>query len=294
MEEKRRISNSEVGSWLSCKAKYRFAFDMKLEKIDKGDALTRGILGHELLEKYYSLIKAGMGHDHAVRNTKDYLSAKHPDKLTDPITLDLLRVLDGYWAFWQGNPNWKILRVEESFDLHISEQFTMPIRLDLLVKEVETGLIYLVDHKFCYDFWTEDDIALNPQFAKYVGALRANRIQVDGCILNQIRYRKLKDPSPVNLYKHTIVKPSGAKIRNTIKDHITASLEITDYRNKEVADREVLATKVLNKMVCRGCEYKNLCSAELDGGEIDFLIENEYRPNSYDYNKEESNQEGLL
>ncbi len=35
MEEARRISNSEVGTWLTCKAKYRFAFDMKLEKINK-------------------------------------------------------------------------------------------------------------------------------------------------------------------------------------------------------------------------------------------------------------------
>ena len=295
MEEARRISNSEVGTWLTCKAKYRFAFDMKLEKINKSEALNRGILGHEVLEQYYSCLRDGMSHDAGVVVAVNYLQTvmiDHPEQAD--MCMELHTLLTRFWDYWRGNPDWKILETESAYDLEITEQFTMPMRLDLLVQEIATGKIYLVDHKFCYDFWNEDDIALSPQFAKYVGALRANGIVVDGCILNQVRYRKLKDNDPEKSFKHTYVKPSDAKIKNTIKEHIQSSVEIVAYRDNTIEERERLSVKVLNKMVCKGCDYKNLCMSELDGGEIDFLIENEYKPNSYDYNKEESTQEGLL
>jgi hypothetical protein len=49
----RRISNSEVSTWLTCQQRYYYEFDLKLAPIHNTEALSRGILGHEVLAKYY-------------------------------------------------------------------------------------------------------------------------------------------------------------------------------------------------------------------------------------------------
>jgi CRISPR/Cas system-associated exonuclease Cas4 (RecB family) len=295
IDDPRRISNSETSAWFKCKTSYYFAFVMKIEKIKRSEALTRGIIGHEILADYYSVLKETKSHDTAVHSAQSFMLRWVMDNPDDTnIVMELKTLLERYWGYWGGHPDWEILHVEDAFDLEITADFQMPMRLDLLVKEVSTGRIYLVDHKFCYDFWSQDDITLSPQFAKYVAALKANGINVDGCLLNQIRYRKMKDPDPTKYFKMTADKPSQSRINVNLSNHVKASLEITDYRNLPEDQMKAATTQVLNKMVCKSCDFKQLCISQLDGGELEFAIETEFQPNTYDYNKGETSQDGLM
>jgi len=196
-------------------------------------------------------------------------------------------LLQGYWGFYDSN-EWEILAVEESFDLAISDDFSMPTRLDLIVRERKNGKMAVVDHKFKGEFFLENSLSLNAQQPKYLAALKEAGYDVSYAIMNVIRTRKMKDPSPDQLYRRNIITPSIAKTKNVMRQQISASKEITRYRAVEDPDvRKQIATPVLNEIVCKYCHFSDLCASELDGGEIEYLIANDYQQKqSYGYNKE--------
>lgn len=293
VSDPRRISNTEVGTWETCKRKYYFSFDLKLEKIQRSEPLTRGLIVHEVLDVYYTMIKEG----HSTTDAKHIALQRLSAIMTKPesdmsLCLEIKALLERYWANVDDS-DWEIIAVEQDYDLPMTDEFIMPMRLDLLVKQRSTGKVFIVDHKVVYDFWNYHQTALNPQFAKYVAALRYNGMKIDGCILNFIRYRKMKDQDPAKYFKRDVVVPSNAKIRNTVREHVISCQEIMEYRAKPAATREAIAVHCLNTMICKGCDFKDLCAAEIDGGETEFLLQNEFRENTYDYNKVDTT-EGLM
>lgn len=281
----RRISNSEVATWNTCQRKYYYEFDLALEPKVTGGALGRGVLLHEVLADYYAGLKDGATHEVAMRAARGRLQQYLAnDAFGMETVMEVDRLLQGYWANYQGDPDWEILEVEKGFDLPLTEDYEYSLRLDLLVRSRSTSALILVDHKTAYDFWTEDDLDLNPQFPKYIGSLRANGIHVDKAILNQIRTRKLKNPGPEDLFRRTVCKPSIAKVQNSLKEQVLASQEITNHRMLPLEVRANTSKRVLNKMVCRYCNAKSLCMSEYDGGDITHMIANDFKPRTYGYN----------
>jgi len=285
--EIRHISNSEVGTWLMCRNSYRYQFDMSLQPIRHSDPLSRGILGHDAIAAFYTVIGQTGDIVLAQAASDEVLQRALTDTVTYAmeIVMDVRKILNVYYVMVQGDiPNWDIIEVETKHDLPLNPNYDMPMRLDALVRDKRTGKIILVDHKFTYDFWTEDDLALHPQFPKYIGALRNKGYSVDHCILNQLRTRKLKNPGTDDLLRRTEQRPSLAKIRRFLQEHIVSAEEIVHYRSQPPEVRARLATRVANKMICRSCSVKNLCIAELDGSTIEYLVQTDYKKRTYGYN----------
>lgn len=284
----RRISNSEAQSWNQCKTQYRYAHDMAIAPKRYGQALSKGILFHEAIAKYYETIRdmpigsAGYSLIEAKRVIQRELAKE--DEFSFEICVETMKLLENYNARYSNDPQWEILEVESSYDLEISPDYTMPMRLDLLVRDKATDEVLLVDTKTCYNFFSDTKIALYGQIPKYVGALRANGHMVNGMLLNQVRTRPIKDPTPDQLWKRQKVSPSTAKIRRVLHEHILISEEITKYRELPDAVRPVVTTRALNDVICNMCSFKDLCMSELDGGNIDNIINTEYRTNPYNYN----------
>jgi len=286
MTQSRKISNSEVSTWLVCKRQYYYGFDLALEPIKFNESLSRGLLGHEVLACYYKELQRGRNHETAMATARKFLGEFMGRNVYDlPIILEVDKILQGYWAYRQGDPNWRILHVEEQFDVFLTQEFEFSMRLDLLVQDITTGEVILVDHKFVYDFWTQDDLALNPQLPKYIGALRVNGYKVDRAILNQLRYRNLKEPTPERLFVREPYAPSNQKVVNVVRDQISASQEIVAWKELPLEERGKKAMRILNKVVCRGCPAKVLCQQELDGAPLDYLIKTEYKQRTYGYNE---------
>lgn len=289
----RNISNSEVTTWLTCRNQYRYAFDLDLEPKKRSDPLTRGIIGHDAFDVYYKHLQRGEKHDIARDAAVERLMYKMGERDAPlDLIMDVRRILEMYWAHYQGDSNWEILQVENMNLLDLNEDYAMPTRLDLLVREKDTGKTLLVDHKFYYDLPHADKLALNVQFPKYIGALAANGITVDYCVLNVLRYRVLKNPSMADLFRRYKVSVSPAKIRRALSTHILASQEITEYRSLPEAVRPSRAIPVFNSLICDRCDFAALCQSEFDGGDIKYLIETDYQKNSYGYN--DPTTEGLL
>ena len=286
MAEPRKISNSEVSTWLVCERQYYYQFDLNLEPIRHSEALNRGLLGHEILACYYKELQRGRTHEEAMHTAREFLKSFISGNVYDlPVVLEVDNILQSYWAYRQGDPNWRILHVEEQFNVFFTQEFEFSMRLDLLVQDLTTGEVILVDHKFVYDFWTQDDLALNPQLPKYIGALRVNGFKVDRALLNQLRYRKLKEPTPERLFVRESYSPSNQKVVNIVRDQITASEEIMAWRALPLEERGKKAKHILNKVVCKNCPAKLLCQQELDGAPLDYLIQTEYKSRTYGYNE---------
>jgi len=282
----RKISNSEVSTWLTCQMRYFFEFDLAIQPLHYTETLSRGILGHEVLAVYYKALQGGHSHSDAVDTARShlmrYMGAGNTYDL--PVVLDVDRILSGYWPIAADLP-WRVLHVEEQFDAWLTNEFQFSMRLDLLIQDMSDGKIKVVDHKFVYDFWSGDDLRLNPQLPKYIGTLRANNVKVDEAILNQLRYRKIKEPRIDQLFQQTPYTPPNARIVNTMRQQIIASQKIVEWRELPIELREKRALRVLNKQVCRSCPVKNLCMESLDGNSIDYLLAGEYKKRDYGYNE---------
>lgn len=280
----RKISNSEVATWLACRKKYYYEFDLSLEPNMRGTALGRGILLHDVLAVYYRQIKDGVPHMDAVVKSDEYLTGflASPSYEMETV-MEVRKLLAGYWATYCGDNEWEILEVEQTRELPMNDDFLYSLRFDLLVLERKTGKIALVDHKTCYNFWSHDEVELNAQFPKYVGSLRANGTQVDKVIINMLRTRK----DAKERYKRVDAVPSRMKIANQIREQIMVSQEIVKHKELPIETRSAITPRVLNKTVCQYCDVKSLCMSELDGGDITTAIKSDYKPRTYGYNTPE-------
>lgn len=282
----RRISNSEVQTWNTCQNQYRYAFDMAIAPKRYGPALGKGILFHDAIAKYYLCIANGGSINQALVEAQKIVTMEliKNDEYGADVCAEVNRLLIGYSAYYGIDPQWEIIEVEQSYDMPMNDQYTMPMRLDLLVRDRATHEILLVDHKTCYNFFTDRKIALYGQIPKYTGALRINGRNVNGVLLNMIRTRTIKAPTPDQLWKRQKVLPSSAKIRNVLKEHILSCEDITAYRAKPDIIRPQAARKILNDVVCGMCPFADLCMSELDGGDITYALKADFRANPYNYN----------
>lgn len=283
----RRISNSEVSTWLQCERKYYYAFDLNLTPRVGGQALTRGIIGHEVLATYYTVLMESGGNVVAAANAADEhlrkLLARSTESWEQELIMDCHRILGRYWEF-AANDNWQILAVEKSYDIPMTDEFTFAMRLDILADI--GGEITLVDHKFVYDFWQQQVMDMNPQMPKYIGTLRNNGLNVSRAMINQLRTRTKKGGmTDEEMFKRAYIKPTQPEIREHMREHILAARQVTAHRSQPVEARERSVLRTMNKMNCNNCHFADLCKAQLMGGDVTYMLQYDYKQNdTYGYN----------
>ncbi len=279
----RKISNSEVACWLNCKRKYYYEHDLNLEPKIRGEALGRGILLHEVMAHYYTSLKHGSLHDVAVKVATEFLTTfiSSPNYNMETV-MEVRSLCQQYWEFYKNDKSWEILEVEQTRNLPLNTDFEYDLKFDLLVLEIPTGKICLVDHKTTYNFWDTDKIELNAQFPKYIGTLRANDQPVDKVIINQIRTRK----DARERFKRVDCVPSRAKVNTMMREQVMVSQEIYKHRQLPLEVRSATATRNINPEICKWCDSKPLCMSELDGGDITTMIATDFKQNTYGRNLE--------
>ena len=284
------VSNSEYVDWNTCKRRHYNAYNRKIEPVRKGKALSYGLIGHACLQVYYDVRKQGGSHEEGISKAYSLLTMmleSHKEEYGLDRLLFMRRLLQQYFDHYGPDENWVILEVEKYYRLPMNDQFYMPMRLDLLVQEVESGKVFIVDTKHTYDFWPEPKKRMSPQFPKYFATVRYNKIHVDGIILNEIRYRS----NAVEKFKRSPIFPSDHKIRVNLDAHVIASTQIATFNQLPQAQQERLAIRLLNDKVCQYCPFLSLCDQELDGGNTDLHIEMNYKQKSYGYSDADFKEE---
>ena len=286
------VSHSEVDNYLLCRRKHYYGYGLSLERVSKSAALATGTAGHRVLEVFYEAL-LGLGStaqeqlaawDQAFERAKEELDTIVKEGYTDAdrrATLhDILFNEDwGYFAneFITRN-GWRILAVEQEFTLLYDEatESTYPFVVDVIAEDPD-GKVVVIDHKFVYDFYTPTQTDLQPQIPKYIGALRAMNYPVAYGAYNMLRTRKIKEPTSDSMSYYMILKPNVDRVLNTFMEQLGVAAEIQALKELSIEDQEKRAYRTANKMVCQSCSFRDICSTELVGGNVELMKKTEYK-----------------
>jgi hypothetical protein len=278
----RQISNSEVGSWLTCQRKYHFEYVMDLEPKVQSTPLTKGILIHAMLEEYYIGKSESLTEEECREMATEPLMRAMTEGLLPVDELGYLRdLVYGYFIRYElDDQRYVVFAVEGKFSMQMTEGFSLPSTIDLIYQDMEDGRYIIIDHKSSYNFWSDEQATMSSQFPKYIAIMRTSGLDVKAGIINQVRTRVLKPGN--ELYRRTLVKPTDAKIREMIRQHLLAGNQIMEYRKDLSIDKLIGA---YDKQTCGQCAFFGLCDSAIEGVRLDYQIAQEFQiRTSYGYN----------
>lgn len=278
----RKISNSEVATFLYCKRKYWYEYMMDLEPKVLSGPISKGVLIHSILEQYYLAKMDNESEDECRRQAYTPLveAVGQPD--ADLAELGKIRSLsDAYFDKYESDDNkYDVIAVETKLSIPlIEDQFSLAGTIDAIFQDKEDGSIIPVDHKSSYNFWTDDQLTISGQFVKYMYATRARGYDVKKFMVNQIRTRDMKPGN--ELFRRSWVIPSEKRIRAVMAQHLMIGAEIMEFRRRnEKAD----AVPIFDKYNCSNCPFLQLCDSDTEGVPTEYMIEQNYaKRESYGY-----------
>lgn len=296
MTSKFRVSTSEVSTFLTCKQRWMYAHhpSYNLEPRTLGIALTRGVVGHAALEVYYKAIKAGKGLEDAQQDAMYYLMSeslrvmKVGDAEKAAVFSSLGTILRDYFQDAKYIlDEYDLLGVESLITAPLPGcddiEFAGRVDLALGVKSgPNRGEIVPYDHKFTYNFWSENPLKLNPQINNYIWAFREKGYRSRRGIINMLRYRE----NAVDKFKQEEV-PTNSTLRETfILNHVEAAKVIVDLKQKPTVGLKEGITRSSSKFNCEYCPFATLCYTQACGEDTTAMVKASFRPNSYGYDSE--------
>lgn len=279
------ISNTQITSYNTCKNQHRYAYNLSIQPKKLKDALYRGVIGHKALAGYYNTIKEN---DKAlglstVETAEIYALSVIKAELAEvtrsepentnriKILIQLVDLIKQYSAYYKTEP-FKVLAVEHAYTAPIVEDIEFGLILDMLVEFTSgpyKGDIVVIDHKFVYNFKSNEELEMDGQLPKYIKAVRNSGYFVTKGIFNQVRYRSLKDPKPSDIFQRTPLRTDKVAIENIWKEQRHTAVEIVMNPAKPI--------RTLNPYLCKGCDYQPLCKAELSGLDITNMMAANYK-----------------
>ena len=92
-----------------------------------------------------------------------------------------------------------------------------------------------------------------------------------------LRTRKLKTPTPDAMNYFMILKPNTERVINTFMEQLGVAAEIQALKELNLEEQASRAYRTANKMVCQSCSFKDICSTELIGGNVELMKKTEYK-----------------
>ncbi len=275
-----QVSNTRTTVHNTCTRQEYYIYDMKITPRVPSIAKYRGTMGHEALAAYYRAMQDGYSLDDCLDAAITVLKVETmriaSDSAEDPELVNILKqiknLLKGYMNYWRVEP-FKVLAVEETMTAPINDDAEYLMILDLLVEMTSgkyKGSLVVMDHKFVYNFKSKVELELDAQLPKYIKTCRANGYFVTRGIFNQIRYREQKDQSPEKYFLREDLKSTKTEWDTIWEEQTDAAIEIA------AGTRPV--RRSLNSYVCKGCDFANLCKAELRGDDITMMANTLFKP----------------
>lgn len=278
------FSPSEIDSYNACPQKHFYAFGERLMAGDQVESITRGNLGHAGLAGYYSTF---LGKSPKTQ-VKDFEEAKsnmhlallsyiqeHPDAA--PLVTEVMGLLNGWAAINKDELNYQeIIAVENTFE--VGEAAFTP---DLIVRS-RMGEVKIVDHKFVYNFYSDNTINLAPQLPRYVTLLARQGLLVHKAEYNMIRHRK----DAKITYKRADVPLTPGKMAEYSDDMDATGREILELKALPVDEWKKRIRRRPSTFTCDHCAFTSLCLTDLENrpGRAN-LVKMFYKDNTYGYVK---------
>ena len=286
------VSHSEVDSYLLCRRKHYYGYGLSLERITQSNSLATGVAGHKILEEFYKhILDNGITAEEqaeafedalqvALQSYQDIVADGYEDADRRAKLSDIL--FDSHYGYFANEffvrQGWRVHAVEAEYNLQYDDdtEASYPFVVDMIVQDTD-GNYVVIDHKFVYDFYTPEQTDLQPQIPKYIGALRALGHEVSYGAYNMLRTRKLKEPTAESNNYLMILKPNSTRVVNTFMEQLGVAAEIQALKELPIEEQDKRAYRTANKMVCQSCSFRDLCSTELMGGNVELMKQTEYK-----------------
>jgi len=278
------ISNTEITSKNTCDKQHDYMYNQEIEPRKYPLHIQRGTIGHEVLAQYYSYLKDNLNHTAARDFAQDHfvllVTQSDPNDTERTIMLgELWTTLMQYFDFYQDDSTkYKILDVEQLITAEIGPDITFGLYADVIVEHLTgqyRGSVDIWDHKFVTNFKSPEDLRLDAQQPKYIKAAQLSGLPVRAVEFNQIRHRKMKNPSPSDLFRRAPLLSSKTMIENIWKE---AGETATDIYLDKIADTQFLSTRrTLSYSACKFCFFKDLCMAELGEEPTEIMRQVQYQ-----------------
>lgn len=281
------ISHSRVEGYSRCRRKDLYGYVQAIEPKRRADALLAGSAFHAVADAYYSEIAEAdttqMQRKRiplAQKAVKSAIAQAFQGGYADRDNRNSLELM-AQWAFIDDErfvtKGWRIWGVEQEMRLDLGEGDEYILIGDLLAEDPE-GRAVVIDHKTAYDFLTASEARMMSQLPKYIGTARALGYDIAYGVYNQVRKRKIKEPTADQKRNILKVEPTNARIRRTFTEQVRVSEEIMRVEEAFRETGEDLYFRTPDQMTCGFCDFQELCATELEGHDTRKLIEAFFKP----------------
>lgn len=318
MTTKKVISFTQTSMYKSCKLKWYFYAVKKIEPKRLRPALSFGSCGHILLEAHYRGKNiddaAKMWADQTI-NSADWFDEDIEE--IDRIAKEAHGAVNYYIKCHPEDKDWVILDIEKYFKIPLTgTNLMVEGYFDLVAKEsIDSRNVWIVEHKFPRQSLRSDtDLELNQQLHMYDWvATKLNEYKpykVIGCLYNQILAKQPKIPklNRDGTMSKAAITTTWDVYAKELEKHGLNPMDYLDMQSKLEVNEFNRRTKIITSDIekknfvldlqrvawemtkrtshlygaydfnCRGCDFKEICVENLKGGDIEFIIENSFRP----------------
>lgn len=241
------VSYSELDTFRQCPLKHQLLYRERWTRPLKPDgALARGILWHTVLEIHYRHLQAWQSQrdlDGIRGNLKpeallqQIWSAKIEPLLYDTRSgaqTDTQALVEwmykGHVAMWGVDGQWRIIATERLITSPLLDRdgkpsrYTLKAKIDLIVKDIATGGLWVVDHKSGKDLPNKLDLDIDDQFGLYTWLMRQVGRDVMGSLHSAARTYRTKNEAPLDSrFRRTYLNRGKAELTNIALDAFEAA-----------------------------------------------------------------------
>lgn len=271
------ISASSTGTFSSCPTAYHYSSELRLTPFNGDESMDKGSLGHDMLARYYTLLKEGKAdYGNLLEDVEETGRMNAPKWDLDPEAIEqTIESVKGYIELWF-NDSWEPILVEQPFSKVLYDSESLQIiwegRLDLGIKNRIMGDKFIpVDHKFGAKAYQPEP--MNNQFIGTYWAFGADEFIVN--LVGMQKKNKKYSRHPISYPKEVIEEWQNSTISTVI--------EMLQYEKQGYYPRRYNS--------CWRCKFSSLCFSHPDAREHRMKVEFVKKTGFNLYSSEEESSE---
>ncbi len=276
------VSYSEVAKYQKCPRQFYYGILKGHRQIEMSDAISVGVFGHTLLQRYFGCIKAGMSHVSSVAAMND--KAKELNKTLDFRLLTAWTLVTEY-----------LKKLDfKATALFVENRFLVPasnLTDDPYFKDIEIGLTPDLVIQRTGDFLDVEDFKFTQREWDTTSKQRASQVKIYQLCLESMGYKVTRSRFRFFNTKTGVLSDYSSTMNSLERIHVKQDflegvrLVVEAKKLFEAKGEDTYYPRTLNFLECRYCPFKFPCELEFNGKDASNTFKTQYTKRTYDYSK---------